>query len=147
MGVNTIEFMASTNLGEPVKPLVKIASTGEISRFMLALKGALSNADNIPVLVFDEIDANVGGEVGREIGRELARLAEQNQVFAITHLPQVAAAARGHFVVTKEQSDDASTVTLKNIGESRPDRIDEIARMLGNRTSKTARSHAEELVG
>ena len=146
-GTSFCDYLFSGTAGQAALPLGKIASSGEIARVTLAVKTVLAAVDQTAVLVFDEIDANVGGEVGREIGRELARLAEQNQVFAITHLPQVAAAARGHFVVTKEQSDDASTVTLKNIGESRPDRIDEIARMLGNRTSKTARSHAEELVG
>ncbi|GAI08815.1 unnamed protein product, partial [marine sediment metagenome] len=100
-GVDAVEFMASTNPGEPIKPLAKIASTGEISRFMLALKGALSKTDNIPILVFDEIDIGVGGRCGEIIGEKLWTLAQNRQVICVTHLPQIAAFADAHHSIQK----------------------------------------------
>jgi len=100
-GVDAVEFMASTNPGEPVKPLAKIASTGEISRFMLALKGALSKTDNIPILVFDEIDIGIGGRCGEIIGEKLWTLAQNRQVICVTHLPQIAAFADTHHSIQK----------------------------------------------
>ncbi|MGE9289961.1 MAG: DNA repair protein RecN [Puniceicoccales bacterium] len=146
-GTSSCEYLFSGTAGQGAMPLGKVASSGEIARVTLALKTVLAAVDHTAVLVFDEIDANVGGEVGREIGRELSRLAEENQVFTITHLPQVAAMAGSHFVVTKDQSDGSATVSLRPLSESRGERIDEIARMLGDRKSKTARSHATELLG
>ncbi|MBC2601030.1 DNA repair protein RecN [Puniceicoccus vermicola] len=146
-GTSSCEYLFSGTAGQAAMPLGKVASSGEIARVTLALKTVLAAVDHTAVLVFDEIDANVGGEVGREIGRELSRLAEDNQVFTITHLPQVAAMASSHFVVTKDQSDDSAAVSLRPLSEDRGERIDEIARMLGDRKSKTARSHAEELLG
>ncbi len=146
-GTSTCEYLFSGTAGQGAMPLGKVASSGEIARVTLALKTVLAAVDHTAVLVFDEIDANVGGEVGREIGRELSRLAEENQVFTITHLPQVAARATSHFVVTKIQSEDSAAVTLRGLDEDRGERVDEIARMLGDRQSKTARSHAEELLG
>jgi len=146
-GTSTCEYLFSGTAGQAAMPLGKVASSGEIARVTLALKTVLAAVDHTAVLVFDEIDANVGGEVGREIGRELSRLAEENQVFTITHLPQVAAMAASHFVVTKNQSDEAASVSLEELAKGKGERIDEIARMLGDRKSKTARSHAEELLG
>lgn len=145
-GTSACEFIFSGTAGQVPLPLGKVASSGELARVTLALKTVLAEVDRMAVLVFDEIDANVGGEVGREIGRELSRLAEHNQVFSITHLPQVAAAAQGHFVVEKEQSDDSAKVLLRDLGGDRKARILEIARMLGDRGSKTARSHAQEML-
>ena len=101
-GADTVEFIASTNPGEPLKPLARIASTGELSRFTLALKGALSEADNIPVLIFDEIDIGIGGRSGEIIGKKLSTLAKNHQVVCVTHLPQIAAFADAHFSVHKE---------------------------------------------
>lgn len=146
-GTSTCEYLFSGTAGQAAMPLGKVASSGEIARVTLALKTVLAAVDHTAVLVFDEIDANVGGEVGREIGREMSRLAEENQVFTITHLPQVAAKAGSHYVVTKDQSDDSASVTLRSLNDNRDERIDEIARMLGDRKSSTARSHAKELLG
>jgi len=145
-GTSTGSYLFSGTAGQAAMPLGKVASSGEIARVTLALKTVLAAVDHTAVLVFDEIDANVGGEVGREIGRELARLAETNQVFTITHLPQVAAVARNHFVVTKDQSDETASVTLRKLLAESGERVDEVARMLGDRKSATARSHAEELL-
>lgn len=111
-GADTVEFMASTNPGEPFKPLARIASTGEISRLTLALKGALSQADSIPVLIFDEIDIGVGGRSGEIIGKKLSTLARNHQVVCVTHLPQIAAFADTHFSVHKEI---AGTRTLSRL--------------------------------
>ena len=144
-GVDVVEFIVSTNPGEPLKPLAKIASTGEVSRFMLALKGALSEADNIPVLIFDEIDIGVGGRSGEIIGKKLWTLAQSRQVICVTHLPQIAAFADAHYNVHKE-STGARTLSMLRVleGESR---TEELAVMLaGPRYSDTSLSDAQELM-
>ncbi len=127
-GVDVVEFIASTNPGEPVKPITKIASTGEISRFTLALKGALSEVDNIPVLIFDEIDIGVGGRSGEIIGKKLWVLAQNRQVICVTHLPQIAAFADAHYNVHKYDS-GARTVSMLQALEGEA-RTQEIAVML-----------------
>jgi DNA repair protein RecN (Recombination protein N) len=145
LGVDSVEFMASTNLGEPVKPLVKIASTGEISRFMLALKGALSRADNIPVLVFDEIDIGVGGRCGEIIGRKLWALTQNRQVICVTHLPQIAAFADAHYNIQKTVAGER---TLSNISFLEDEsRTRELAAMLaGLQYTEASVRSARELV-
>lgn len=128
-GVDIVEYMASTNPGEPLKSLDKIASTGEISRFLLAMKSALAEADNIPVLIFDEIDIGVGGRSGEVIGRKLWKLSRNHQVICVTHLPQIAAFADVQFNVSKESSGERTISTIKALdGESR---LKEIAVMIG----------------
>jgi DNA repair protein RecN (Recombination protein N) len=123
-GVDVVEFMASTNPGEPVKPLAQIASTGEISRFTLALKGALSEVDNIPILIFDEIDIGVGGRSGEIIGKKLWALARNRQVICVTHLPQIAAFADAHYNVHKHESGARTVSMLQALeGESRTKEI------------------------
>jgi DNA repair protein RecN (Recombination protein N) len=123
-GVDVVEFMASTNPGEPVKPITKIASTGEISRFTLALKGALSEVDNIPILIFDEIDIGVGGRSGEIIGKKLWALAQNRQVICVTHLPQIAAFADAHYNVHKYESGARTISMLQALeGESRTKEI------------------------
>ena len=139
-------FLFAPNQGQDFLPLNKIASSGEIARVMLALKAVLAQVDQTPVLVFDEVDANVGGEIGRVVGKELANLSKQHQVFCITHLPQVAAQASHHLCVTKTQTDDKTTIAIDSLHQNREERIAELARMLGDRKSKTALTHAEELL-
>ncbi len=143
-GLETVEFVFAPNPGEPAQALRAIASSGEISRVMLALKTSLAAQDEVPVLVFDEIDANVGGEVAHAVAGKMAEIGGSRQVLCITHLPQVAAAAGSHFVVAK------SVVGGRTIsGLERVDgwgRKDEIARMLGSRTGEAALAHAEELL-
>jgi DNA repair protein RecN (Recombination protein N) len=144
-GVDTVEFMASTNLGEPVKPLGKIASTGEISRFMLALKGALSKADNIPVLVFDEIDIGVGGRSGEIIGKKLWALTRNRQVICVTHLPQIAAFADAHYNIQKTVDGNRTLSSLKILEDE--SRTKELAAMLaGLQYTEASISNARELV-
>jgi DNA repair protein RecN (Recombination protein N) len=139
-------FLFAPNVGQDLLPLNKIASSGETARVMLALKTVLAEADATPLLVFDEVDANVGGEVGRSVGSELARLSGRHQVLCVTHLPQVASLAQNHFVVTKSQDDHSTTVSIGPIHENRESRLSELARMLGDRHSSSARAHAEELL-
>ncbi len=145
-GDSTCRFLFAPNAGQDLLPLNKIASSGETARVMLALKTVLAEADATPLLVFDEVDANVGGEVGRAVGAELARLSGKHQVLCVTHLPQVASLAQNHFVVTKSQDDDSTTVEIGPIHDSRASRLEELARMLGDRNSASARAHAEELL-
>lgn len=142
-----VEFLFSPNVGEAPLPLSRIASSGELARVMLALKTVLADLDEVPLLVFDEVDANVGGEIGRVVGEKMAGIAKNHQVLCVTHLPQVAAQAACHFVVTKDQSKDRAVVSIEPIHETRKARVSELARMLGDRTAKSALAHAEELLG
>ena len=141
-----VEFLFSPNVGEPPLPLHRIASSGELARVMLALKAVLAEIDDVPLLVFDEVDANVGGEIGRIVGEKMADIAEKHQVLCVTHLPQVAAQAQNHLVVTKDQSGDRASVAIEPIHGSRKARVGELARMLGDRNAKSALAHAEELL-
>ncbi len=141
------EFLFSPNVGEAPLPLSRIASSGELARVMLALKTVLADLDGVPVLVFDEVDANVGGEIGKVVGEKMAEIARGHQVLCVTHLPQVAAQADSHLVVTKDQSKDRAVVSITPIHENRKTRVSELARMLGDRTAKSALAHAEELLG
>ncbi|WP_309398388.1 DNA repair protein RecN [Cerasicoccus maritimus] len=145
-GHSNCQFVFSPNAGQPLMPLNKIASSGETARVMLALKAVLAKADSTALLVFDEVDANVGGEIGAAVGRELAALAGDHQVFCVTHLPQVAALARQHFLVEKGQDDDSTTVSIRRIDDDKDLRESELARMLGDRDSSSAREHARQLM-
>ena len=139
-------FQFSPNAGQMSMPLGKIASSGEIARVMLALKAILAETDATPLLVFDEVDSNVGGEIGRAVGIQLAKLSERHQVFCITHLPQVASLAQNHLVVNKTNDTSQTNVSIKPVHEKRNARLDELARMLGDRKSESARSHAKNLL-
>ncbi|HVW21237.1 MAG TPA: DNA repair protein RecN [Opitutaceae bacterium] len=141
-----VQFLFSPNVGEAPLPLSRIASSGELARVMLALKTVLADLDAVPLLVFDEVDANVGGEIGKVVGAKMARIAKSHQVLCVTHLPQVAAQASCHLVVTKDQSKDRAEVSIAPIQASRKARVGELARMLGDRQAKSALAHAEELL-
>jgi DNA repair protein RecN (Recombination protein N) len=142
-GFDAVELLFSPNPGEPLKPLRAIASSGEISRLMLAIKSALAAHDSIPLLIFDEIDANVGGEIAHAVGAKMRTLAEEHQVICITHLPQVAAAASSHFVVTKEVVDGRTHSQLREVtGKARRE---EIARMLGGKSDSALKLAASLL--
>jgi len=145
-GADAVRFLFCPNAGQDLLPLDQIASSGEAARVMLALKTVLAAVDRTPVLVFDEVDANVGGEIGAQVGRELAELGKGHQVFCVTHLPQVAALGHAHLVVTKTQDDKSTTVEISPVHGKRKDRESELARMLGDRASKVALSHARELL-
>jgi len=144
-GFDSIELLFSPNPGEPLKPLRAIASSGEISRLMLAIKSALAAHDSIPLLIFDEIDTNVGGEIANAVGAKMQTLARDHQVICITHLPQVAACASSHFVVTKEVVRGRTYSQLRQI--SGKPRREEVARMLGGKTESALELAAALLQG
>ncbi|MCL5292317.1 MAG: DNA repair protein RecN [Actinobacteria bacterium] len=144
-GVDKVEFLISTNAGEAVKPLTKIASGGEISRAMLALKIVLSGADPVPTLIFDEIDAGIGGEVANGVGQKLRDLGGEHQVFVVTHLAQIARFADEHYRVTKGRAGGRTLTSVVRLDEE--SRVLEIARMLsGEMASEVALCHAAELL-
>jgi DNA repair protein RecN (Recombination protein N) len=141
--LGAVEFLISPNPGEPVRPLAKIASGGELSRVMLALKSVMAAASPVPCLVFDEIDVGVGGGTAAVLGSKLAALAERHQVLCITHLPPIASMAAHHFHVRKRSGGGRTTVHVQPLqGESR---VAELARMLGG-AGATATRHAEQLL-
>lgn len=144
-GLDEIEFGFAPNAGEDMRPLRMIASSGEISRVMLATKAVLAKQDRIPVLVFDEIDANIGGEIGGAVGRKLAQVAECHQLLCITHLPQVAACGTTHLAVSKKVEDGRTYTEVELLDEDT--RPDEIARMLGGKDSTNVTlQHAKEML-
>ena len=142
-GADAAEFLFAPNPGEPPQPLRAIASSGEMARVMLAIKTVLAAQDQIPLLIFDEVDANVGGETARVVGEKMQQIGKQRQVLCITHLPPVAAVAAQHFVVEKEISDGRTISKITRLDHEQ--RITELARMLGGQTS-AARQHAEEML-
>jgi len=142
-GFDMIEFQFAPNPGEPPRPLRAIASSGEMARVMLALKTVLAAEDEIPVLIFDEVDANVGGTTANAVGEKLRQLSQQRQVICVTHLAPVAAAAAAHYVVTK-QVQGGRTISEIHLLD-RKARVDELARMLGGQ-GEAARKHAEALL-
>lgn len=146
-GIDRVEFWVQTNPGTRAGPLAKIASGGELSRFMLALKVALADRGSAPTLVFDEIDTGVGGAVADAIGARLARLAKTVQVLSVTHAPQVAARAGSHFLISKAQAPGETRVVTRVAGLERPERKEEIARMLaGASVTEEARAAAARLL-
>jgi len=142
-GVDVVEFQFAPNPGEPAKPLRAIASSGEMARVMLALKTVLAAEDEIPVLVFDEVDANIGGETANVVGEKMKQIAAQRQVLCITHLPQVAAPADAHYVVTKQVKAGRTVSGIELLGKK--ERVTELSRMLGGQ-GDAARKHAEALL-
>jgi len=129
-GIDRVEFLIAPNPGEGLKPLVKIASGGETSRLMLALKNVLVQADNIPTLIFDEIDQGIGGRVGMVVGEKLWQLGRQHEVLCVTHLPQLAAFGDQHFQVRKKVESGRTTTQVEQLGEG--SRLEELAQMLGS---------------
>ncbi len=142
-GLEEVDFQFAPNPGEPLKPLRLTASSGEMSRVLLAVKSALASQDAVGLLVFDEIDANVGGNIAEAVGRKMAAIGDKRQVIAITHFPQVASLARHHFVVSKEVEANRTRSTIRQIQGD--DRVEELARMLGG-SAASAREHAKSLL-
>jgi len=142
-GFDQIEFLFAPNPGEPFKPLKSIASSGEMARVMLALKTVLSSQDSIPILVFDEVDANVGGETATVVGQKMNKIGEKRQVLCITHLAPVAATGSRHYLVEKEVENGRTHTKVRLLNSTT--RIDELTRMLGG-SGDAARQHAEELL-
>jgi DNA repair protein RecN (Recombination protein N) len=144
-GTDRVEFEVSTNPGAPFGPLIRIASGGELSRFILALKVALAEAGTAATMIFDEVDRGVGGAVASAIGERLARLAEQSQVLVVTHSPQVAARASHHYRIEKSHGDGGTRTTVRKL--SAEERREEIARMLsGAAITEEARAQAAKLL-
>jgi DNA repair protein RecN (Recombination protein N) len=142
-GFDAAEFLFAPNPGEPPRPLRAIASSGELARVMLALKTVLAAEDEVPVLVFDEVDANIGGETANAVGEKMAQIAKKRQVLCITHLPQVAAHASLHYLVDKRVENGRTISTITHLNDK--ERVTELARMLGGQ-SDAARKHAEALL-
>lgn len=142
-GFDQIEFLFAPNPGEPFKPLKAIASSGEMARVMLALKTVLASQDRIPVLVFDEVDSNVGGETAAVVGGKMKQIGAKRQVLCITHLAPVAAAGHRHYLVSKEIVDGRTLTRVEPLGDEA--RVEELTRMLGG-GGEAARQHAEELL-
>jgi DNA repair protein RecN (Recombination protein N) len=146
-GIDQVEFWVETNPGSRPGPLMKVASGGELARFMLALKVVLADRGSAPTLIFDEIDTGVGGAVADAIGQRLARLASRVQVLAVTHAPQVAARAAGHFRIAKDQVDKGRRVATRVTSLADAARREEIARMLAGATiTDEARAAAGRLM-
>jgi DNA repair protein RecN (Recombination protein N) len=143
-GLDRVEFLVAPNRGEEMKPLAKIASGGELSRIMLAIRN-LCGADSGTTLVFDEVDAGIGGRVAEAVGRRLLEIARRNQVLCVTHLPQIAAFAESHFSVRKDVVNSRTLTAVEQLdGKSR---IEELARMLGGEViTETTRRHAREML-
>jgi DNA repair protein RecN (Recombination protein N) len=144
-GAEAVEFRVSLNVGHEERPLARVASGGELSRVMLALKTILARLDRVPTLIFDEVDAGIGGRVGLQVGETMRRVATYHQVFAITHLPQIAARAHHHILVSKGARGGVTTADVAVLDGDL--RIAEIARMLGgDPESEVSRAHARELL-
>jgi DNA repair protein RecN (Recombination protein N) len=145
-GIDSVQFIIKTNPGDDFKPLTSIASGGEISRVMLAIKTVLAEVDEIPVLAFDEVDAGIGGKTGEKIGEKLLEISKYRQIICITHLPQIASLPGQHFVVEKNINNNETFLTVRELNEY--ERIGEIARMIsGTNVTDTTIKQARELIG
>ena len=144
-GFDTVTFEISVNPGEPEKPLSKVASGGELSRIMLALKNVLTAGEDVGMLIFDEIDTGVSGHAAQQIARKLHAIAKKKQTLCVTHLPQIAAMGDHHLRISKSVQDGRSFTDVSPMTQAQ--RIDEIARLLsGEQISDAARRNAEELL-
>ncbi len=143
-GIDEIEFLISPNVGEELKPLTKIASGGEISRVMLALKTILAEIDEMPTMIFDEIDAGIGGHTAYIIGEKLKHIAKVRQVLCVTHLPQIAIMADAHILVEKNVYENRTKIEARLLNEE--ERIGEIMRMMGGRRTEITLAHAREML-
>ena len=145
-GIDTVEFFVSTNVGEELKPLARTASGGEISRIMLAMKSILAKNDRLPLLIFDEIDTGVSGRIARKVGEALGNLADFHQIIAITHLPQIAAMSRHHYVVEKSEQNGRTVTAIRKLDET--ERTVEVARLVsGEAVTESGLKAARELIG
>jgi DNA repair protein RecN (Recombination protein N) len=144
-GADRVEFVIAPNPGEPLRPLARIASGGEISRIMLAIKSAMARQEPLPTMVFDEIDVGVGGRTGSVIADKLAALARSAQVLCITHLPQIASKGQRHFYIEKRVTGQRTVVAVSPLTSAQ--RVEELARMLGGtEVTETVLQHAREML-
>jgi DNA repair protein RecN (Recombination protein N) len=145
-GIDDVEFFLSTNVGEDVKPLAKVASGGEVSRVMLALKSALAQSDRVPLLIFDEIDVGVSGRIGQAVGLSLKKLSTLHQIIAITHLPQIAGLSDTHFAVEKIEDGKRTATRLRKLDVE--ERVREVAKLMsGEKITEAGLKSAKELMG
>ena len=145
-GIDQVTFLIAPNVGEPLKPLSSIVSGGELSRVVLALKAILAETEAVETIVFDEVDAGIGGSVAEVVGKKLSSLARHHQIICITHLPQIAKFGNHHFRISKRISDGRTSTTIKRLGET--ERVKEIARMLGGeKITRATLNHAHEMLG
>ena len=143
-GYDEAEFMISTNPGESVKPLGTVASGGELSRIMLAIKTVLADSDDIPTLIFDEIDTGISGRTAQMVSEKLSYIAKSHQVICITHLPQIAAMADSHYEIAKTAADGRTTTTIRPLAEA--EMVEELARLLGGaKITDAVRENAREM--
>jgi DNA repair protein RecN (Recombination protein N) len=144
-GIDEIEFYLTTNVGETAKPLNRIASGGELSRIMLAVKKVLAKTGSVGTLIFDEVDSGIGGAVAEDVGKKLRDVSQHHQIICITHLPQIACFGDTHYRVAKSVSDERTVTSVDVLSEE--ERLDEIARMLGGaELTKKTRAHAREML-
>jgi DNA repair protein RecN (Recombination protein N) len=144
-GLDRVEFLISPNVGEPLKPLSKIASGGEMSRIMLAIKTILADVDEIPTLIFDEIDIGISGKASQKVGEKLSYISRNHQVICVTHLAQIASMADQQFLIEKMSGEDSTRTSVTSLSEERIK--GEIARILGgSTTSETSLRYAEEML-
>ena len=143
-GMDKVEFLIAPNIGSELRPLARIASGGEISRVMLALKTVLIKVDNIPTVLFDEIDSGIGGKIADVVGKKLKELSQSAQVICITHLPQIARFADRHFLVEKDVVGESTLISAKSLTDA--ERVTEIARMHGGQETEVGLAHARELL-
>lgn len=143
-GIDEIEFTISTNMGEPLKPLSKIASGGEMSRVMLAFKTILADVDNIPTLIFDEIDTGISGKTAQIIGERLHDISNHHQIICITHLPQIACMADHHYLIEKIEKENKVKTIVEKL--DKPSQINELGRLLGGELTDITIKHAEEMI-
>jgi len=143
--MDQVEFLLSPNPGEDLKPLARIASGGELSRIMLAMKRIFAEESQVRTLIFDEVDAGIGGGIAEIVGRKLKEISRRHQVFCITHLPQIACFADAHYRVTKKESGGRTFVEVKRLSDE--ERLEEVARMLGGlKITGTTIDHAREML-
>lgn len=143
-GINKIRFLISTNPGLPARPIQEVASGGELSRIMLALKSVLADVDQVGSLIFDEIDTGISGETANRVAKKMAVIAKDHQVIAITHLPQIAAMADSHYFIEKQTDQENTTTTIRELNEK--DSMEEISRMIsGNERTETSIQNAKEM--
>ncbi|MFW6278899.1 MAG: DNA repair protein RecN [Bacillota bacterium] len=144
-GIDRVEFLISTNPGEELKPLTQVASGGELSRIMLALKTIIADIDQVDTLIFDEVDSGVGGKTAQKMAEKMARLAKKRQILCITHLPQIASMSDIHFYIDKKTEQKKTFTVIQKL--DREQKKNELARMLGGvKTTKTTMQHAEEML-
>jgi len=145
-GYDEVEFFISTNRGEDPKPLVKVASGGEVSRIMLALKTILAKNDKLPLLIFDEIDTGVSGRIAQKVGQALKSLAAYHQIISITHLPQIAALADHHYSVEKKLNEERVVSSISKLKDN--ERVKEVAKLMsGEKITEASLNGAKELMG